>query len=402
MNQNLIYRKYAENIISSYKDKPVIKVITGIRRSGKSFLLKLIKETLLKTENPDCIIYIDFEDFDNSSYLDLNYLYSFIKTQSSKTNKKLYLLFDEIQELDGWEKCINSLYASETIDCDIYITGSNAKLLSSELTTYISGRYVNIEVQPLSYREFLTFHKLADSDKSFEKFITQGGFPGLKDMNTDDSVKKYLEGIYSTVLLKDIIRRNNIRDANMLEKIILYICDNIGNIFSANKIAQFMKSQQRKISVETIYNNLKYLQNAFFIYKVPRYDLKGKKILETMEKYYIADQGLKYFLQGFKQDYISGILENIVFLELIRRDYKVFIGKTGDLEVDFVAEKNGERIYIQVTYLLVDEKTIAREYAPLKLIEDNHPKMILSMDSLPDSNTDGIIRMNLRKWILEE
>ena len=399
MNQNLIYRKYAENIISSYKDKPVIKVITGIRRSGKSFLLKLIKETLLKTENPACIIYIDFEDFDNSSYLDLNYLYSFIKTQSSKTNKKLYLLFDEIQELDGWEKCINSLYASETIDCDIYITGSNAKLLSSELTTYISGRYVNIEVQPLSYREFLTFHKLADSDKSFEKFITQGGFPGLKDMNTDDSVKKYLEGIYSTVLLKDIIRRNNIRDANMLEKIILYICDNIGNIFSANKIAQFMKSQQRKISVETIYNNLKYLQNAFFIYKVPRYDLKGKKILETMEKYYIADQGLKYFLQGFKQDYISGILENIVFLELIRRGYKVFIGKTGDLEVDFVAEKNGERIYIQVTYLLVDEKTIAREYAPLKLIEDNHPKMILSMDSLPDSNTDGIIRMNLRKWI---
>ena len=163
-----------------------------------------------------------------------------------------------------------------------------------------------------------------------------------------------------------------------------------------------MKSQQRKISVETIYNNLKYLQNAFFIYKVPRYDLKGKKILETMEKYYIADQGLKYFLQGFKQDYISGILENIVFLELIRRGYKVFIGKTGDLEVDFVTEKNGERIYIQVTYLLVDEKTIAREYAPLKLIEDNHPKMILSMDSLPDSNTDGIIRMNLRKWILEE
>ena len=202
-------------------------------------------------------------------------------------------------------------------------------------------------------------------------------------------------------LLKDIIQRNNIRDTNFLEKMILYVCDNIGNIFSANTIAKFMKSQRRSMSVETIYNNLKFLEEAFVIYKVPRFDLKGKKILETLEKYYLADQGIKYFLQGFKDSHINGILENIVFVELIRRGYKVYVGKFGELEIDFIAQKNEERIYIQVCYLMADENTKAREYLPLTQIKDNYPKLILSLDDLPKSNEGGIIRMNLREWLLK-
>ncbi|MCI5599889.1 MAG: ATP-binding protein [Hallerella porci] len=401
MKKNPVFRDYAKKILESYKDTPVIKVITGIRRAGKSFVLELLQESLLKTANADCVIKIDFEDFDNQEFLDLQFLYSFIKKRAEKTQKKLYLLFDEIQELEGWEKCINSLYSSQVIDCDIYITGSNAKLLSSELATYISGRYVNIQIQPLSYQEFLRFHKTKDSKNVFNKFLSIGGFPGLKDMKSKDSIESYLEGIYSTVLLKDIIQRNNIRDTNFLEKMILYVCDNIGNIFSANTIAKFMKSQRRSMSVETIYNNLKFLEEAFVIYKVPRFDLKGKKILETLEKYYLADQGIKYFLQGFKDSHINGILENIVFVELIRRGYKVYVGKFGELEIDFIAQKNEERIYIQVCYLMADENTKAREYLPLTQIKDNYPKLILSLDDLPKSNEGGIIRMNLREWLLK-
>lgn len=403
MIEKMIFRKQSEEIIKLYKDKNVIKILSGIRRSGKSFMLRLLRENFIKTGiSENQILYIDFEDFENAQYLASKNLYAFVKEQNQKVGgKRLYLLFDEIQEVEDWEKIVNSLYSSEKIDCDIYLTGSNANLLSSELATYLSGRYVNISVFPLSYKEFLDFYAVDDSNESFLRFMKFGGFPGLKELSGSElSLKAYIDGIYSTVLLKDVISRNKIRDTAVLEKIILYITDNIGNIFSAKKISDFMKSNGRSLAVETVYNDINYLQSALFLYKVPRFDLKGKKLLETMEKYYIADTGFRFQLLGFSDNAINGLLENIVFIELLRREYKVCIGKIGEYEIDFVAEKNGIREYFQVSYLLSSEETREREYRPLELLNDNYPKYILTLDDLPESNTNGIIRMNLRKWLL--
>ena len=403
MIEKMIFRKQSEEIIKLYKDKNVIKILSGIRRSGKSFMLRLLRENFIKTGiSENQILYIDFEDFENAQYLASKNLYDFVKEQNQKVGgKRLYLLFDEIQEVEDWEKIVNSLYSSEKIDCDIYLTGSNANLLSSELATYLSGRYVNISVFPLSYKEFLDFYVVDDSNESFLRFMKFGGFPGLKELSGSElSLKAYIDGIYSTVLLKDVISRNKIRDTAVLEKIILYITDNIGNIFSAKKISDFMKSNGRSLAVETVYNDINYLQSALFLYKVPRFDLKGKKLLETMEKYYIADTGFRFQLLGFSDNAINGLLENIVFIELLRREYKVCIGKIGEYEIDFVAEKNGVREYFQVSYLLSSEETMEREYRPLELLNDNYPKYILTLDDLPESNTNGIIRMNLRNWLL--
>ena len=403
MIEKLLFRKQSEEIIKLYKDKNVIKILSGIRRSGKSFMLRLLRENFIKTGiSENQILYIDFEDFENAQYLASKNLYAFVKEHNQKVGgKRLYLLFDEIQEVEDWEKIVNSLYSSEKIDCDIYLTGSNANLLSSELATYLSGRYVNISVFPLSYKEFLDFYAVDDSNESFLRFMKFGGFPGLKELSGSElSLKAYIDGIYSTVLLKDVISRNKIRDTAVLEKIILYITDNIGNIFSAKKISDFMKSNGRSLAVETVYNDINYLQSALFLYKVPRFDLKGKKLLETMEKYYIADTGFRFQLLGFSDNAINGLLENIVFIELLRREYKVCIGKIGEYEIDFVAEKNGVREYFQVSYLLSSEETREREYRPLELLNDNYPKYILTLDDLPESNTNGIIRMNLRKWLL--
>ena len=405
MQEPIIFRNQSQEILQLYKDKNIIKILSGIRRAGKSFMLRLLRENLLKDgikENQ--ILYIDFEDYENAVYLDSKKLYEFVKNQNEIVNgKRLYLLFDEIQEVQNWEKCVNSLYSSEKIDCDIYLTGSNANLLSSELATYLSGRYVNISVFPLSYKEFLEFYNETDSSESFFKYMKFGGFPGLKELSGSElSLKAYIDGIYSTVLLKDVISKNKIRDTAVLEKIILYIIDNIGNIFSAKRISDFMKSSGRSLAVETVYNDLQFLQSALFLYKVPRYDLKGKKILETMEKYYIADTGFRFQLLGFSDSAINGLLENLVYIELLRRGYKVYIGKSGDYEIDFVAEKNGTVEYYQVCYLLSSEETRLRELRSLESLDDNYPKYILTLDDLPQSNANGIIRMNLRNWLLEK
>ncbi|WP_147613646.1 ATP-binding protein [Treponema pectinovorum] len=407
MKQFALNRFGIDEIISLYKDKPVIKVLQGIRRCGKSFMLELLAQKMIQSGvNQNQIVLLNFEDFENVELLDSKKLYDYIKKRNeSADGKKVYLFLDEIQEVADWEKVVNSIYSSTTVDSDIYITGSNANLLSSELATYLSGRYVLIHVWPLSYREFLYFNSERDSPDAFKKFIEYGGFPGLKDMMENPvQIHSYLEGIYSTVLLKDVISRNKIRDTGILEKIILYIADNVGNIFSAKRISDFMKNGGRSLSVETIYNDLEYLKNALVLYKVPRYDLRGKKILETMEKYYLADQGLLSFLHGFKDTYINGILENIVYIELLRRGYKVFIGKIRDAEIDFVVEKGGERIYIQVAYLITTEEIKEREIRPLKsllALGDNFPKLILTMDELPVSNENGIVRKNIREWILD-
>ena len=403
MTQNVFDRINSDEIISLYKDKPVIKILQGIRRAGKSFMLELIARKILAGGiGKEQIVMVNFEDFENSELLNPRALYDFVKQKSSECDgKRLYLLFDEIQESDGWEKCINSLYASKTIDADIYLTGSNAKLLSSELATLLSGRYVTINVNPLSYKEFLYFNGASDSAETFRRFLTVGGFPGLKDMmESEVQIRSYLEGIYSTVILKDVIAHNKIRDADILGRIIQYAADNVGNIFTAKRIADFMKSNGRNISVETIYNDLQYLQDAFIISKVQRYDIRGKKLLETMEKYYFADHGLLFLLHGYKDTYINGILENIVFTELVGRGYSVKIGKFLDTEIDFVATKGNDTQYIQVSYLINSEETKEREYRPLLAISDNFPKLILTMDDLPQSNEGGIIRKNIREWLL--
>ena len=366
----MIKREQYLKEIRKFMDKPIIKVITGMRRSGKSMILKLIsKELEEKGINKENIIFINFESLMFAKFSNFQKLYSYIIEKSKNLAGKIYILLDEIQEVASWEKMINSLLVD--LDCDIYITGSNANLLSSELATYIAGRYVEIKVFPLSFKEFIDFSKIQNPEKIysneeyFEKYLQFGGLPAIHNFNQDKtSIYQYLTDIYNSVLLKDVVARNNIRDIELLERIILYIFDNIGNIFSAKKISDFLKNQGRKLSVETVYNYLKALENAYIISKVQRYDIKGKSILETQKKFYLLDLGLKHSQLGYKANDIAGHLENIIYLELLRRKYNVNIGKLKTKEIDFIAQKEDKKLYIQVTYLLASENTIEREFSP--------------------------------------
>ena len=393
--------------IKKYINKPIIKVITGMRRSGKSMILKLIQEELqnigIVKEN---IIYMNFESLIFMDIKDFEALYKHIIEKTSDKKGKIYILLDEIQEVKGWEKAINSFLVD--LDVDIYITGSNANLLSSELATYIAGRYVEIKIYPLSFQEYIDFvsennkENPLSLDEYFNQYLNFGGLPGIHIFNYNkEEIYQYLVDVYNSILLRDVITRNNIRDIELLERVVLYIMDNIGNIFSAKSISDFLKNQGRKLSVETIYNYLKALENAFIISKVQRYDIKGKNILETQEKYYLSDLGFRHAKLGYQSNDISGYLENIVFLELLRRKYKVNIGKQDNKEIDFVANLRDENLYLQVTYLLASLETIEREFSPLKSIKDNYPKMVLSMDSLPESNIEGIKRKRIIDFLLE-
>ena len=393
--------------IKKYINKPIIKVITGMRRSGKSMILKLIQEELqnigIVKEN---IIYINFESLIFMDIKDFEALYKHIIEKTSDKKGKIYILLDEIQEVKGWEKAINSFLVD--LDVDIYITGSNANLLSSELATYIAGRYVEIKIYPLSFQEYIDFvsennkENPLSLDEYFSQYINFGGLPGIHIFNYNkEEIYQYLVDVYNSILLRDVIARNNIRDIELLERVVLYIMDNIGNTFSAKSISDFLKNQGRKLSVETIYNYLKALENAFIISKVQRYDIKGKNILETQEKYYLSDLGFRHSKLGYQSNDISGYLENIVFLELLRRKYKVNIGKQNNKEIDFVANLRGENLYLQVTYLLASEETIEREFSPLKSIKDNYSKLVLSMDNLPESNIEGIKRKKIIDFLLE-
>ena len=393
--------------IKKYINKPIIKVITGMRRSGKSMILKLIQEELqnigIVKEN---IIYMNFESLIFMDIKDFEALYKHIIEKTSDKKGKIYILLDEIQEVKGWEKAINSFLVD--LDVDIYITGSNANLLSSELATYIAGRYVEIKIYPLSFQEYIDFvsennkENPLSLDEYFTQYLNFGGLPGIHIFNYNkEEIYQYLVDVYNSILLRDVIARNNIRDIELLESVVLYIMDNIGNIFSAKSISDFLKNQGRKLSVETIYNYLKALENAFIISKVQRYDIKGKNILETQEKYYLSDLGFRHAKLGYQSNDISGYLENIVFLELLRRKYKVNIGKQDNKEIDFVANLRDENLYLQVTYLLASLETIEWEFSPLKSIKDNYPKMVLSMDSLPESNIEGIKRKRIIDFLLE-
>ena len=396
------------NEIKKFINKPIVKVITGMRRSGKSIILKLLSQELIENGvEKENIIEINFESLMFSELTEFKKLYIYIMEKAQELQGKVYIFLDEIQEVEHWEKAINSLMVD--LDCDIYITGSNANLLSSELATYIAGRYVEIKVYPLSFKEYIEFAKVENpsqtlsNEEYFEQYLKFGGLPAIHNFDYDkDTIYQYLEDIYNSVLLKDVIARNGIRDIELLERIVLYVLDNIGNTFSAKNISDFLKSQGRKLSRETVYNYLKALENAYIISRVQRYDIKGKSILETQEKFYLTDLGLRHTKLGYRANDIAGYLENIIYLELLRRKYTVNIGKLGTKEIDFIGTLRDEKLYIQVTYLLASPETIEREFSPLKSVQDNYPKYVLSMDNLENYNIDGIIREKIIDFLLNE
>ena len=401
----MIKREIYMQRIRPFMNTDLIKVFTGIRRAGKSVMLELVKNELnesgISEENFLCI---NFEQFSNSQYLDVQSLYKKIVDFQKNTEGKIYLFFDEIQEVTGWEKCINSCRID--FDCDIYITGSNAKLLSGELATYLAGRYVEFVIYPFSFAEFFEMNRLKNPnlDKStcFMQFLKTGGMPFLSNFPDDDSAKsQYLIDIYNSVVLKDVVKRNNIRDVDTLERIVAYAFSNIGHIFSATSLSKYFKSENRKISHDTILNYLKFCSDAFLFYKINRYDLEGKKIVSVNEKYYCADHGLREALFGKNIQNIDQVLENIVCLELLRRNYKVYVGKKGDLEIDFIAEKQGKKIYVQVAYLLANEETIKREFSVYNSVKDSYPKYVVSMYEL-DFSQNGIIHKNIKDFLFME
>ncbi len=387
-----------------YKDKPLIKVITGIRRCGKSTLLQLFKKKLLDSGVPkNHIIFMNFESFAFDHITTPGALHSYLQKKLTQSNYTHYLLLDEIQMVPSWEKVINSLLVDARVD--IYITGSNAYLLSSELATLLSGRYVEIKMLPLSFKEYLNFTKpssLQNVQQSFQQYMEYGSFPTVVDLLTHpETIGPFLEGIFHTVLVKDVIHRNEIRDSALLENLLKFIASNIGSIVSTKKISDYLISNGRKTTPDTIDNYLQMLEKAFIIYKAPRYDLKGKLFLKTLEKYYLVDIGIRNQLCGLRNVDIGHLLENIVFLELLRRGYEVSIGKIGPLEVDFVARKAKDIHYFQVSATILDENTRNRELKPLQEINDNYSKTILTLDQTPFIDYAGIKVVHLIDFLRE-
>jgi len=384
----------------------VIKVLTGIRRSGKSVMLKLLMEELKNRGiNEKQFIYINFENLKYRNLKNYERLYDFILNKVDDKYKSYYIFLDEIQEVEEWERCVNSLRVDEDFNFDIYITGSNAKLLSGELSTYLAGRYIEFVVYPFSFKEFFEImkekNKEIDLKEAFQDYVKFGGMPFLHNLDYNfEASMQYLQDLYASIILKDITQRNNIRDTDLLERIINYVVMNIGNTFSATSISKFFKSENRKVATETILNYIKACEEAFLVYKVARNDLLGKKILNVNEKYYIADHGIREAIMENNQKNINQILENIVYFEMLRRGYNVKIGKVDNLEVDFVCKKNDETIYIQVSYLLASEDTKEREFSVLENIKDNYPKYVLSMDEF-DMSRNGIKHVNLIEFLIK-
>ena len=383
----------------------LVKVMTGIRRSGKSVMLELVKQELLEMGVEKAqFISINFEDMRYLHLCTAQVLHQEILTRAEGIAGKVYLFFDEIQEVKDWEKCVNSLRVA--LDCDIYITGSNAKLLSGELATYLGGRYVEFVIYPFSLAEFLELYRPTDpratAGQCFQQYLRFGGMPYLSRLNyQEEPVRQYLSDLYDSVQLKDIIKRNKVRDVDLLERILAYVMANVGTTFSAGSLTKFFKSEQRSVSPETVLNYIRYCCDAYLFYQVKRQDLQGKQILATSEKYYIADHGIREAVFGGNMRDINLVLENIVFLELLRRGYTVTVGKAGEKEVDFVCDRRGEKLYVQVTYLLASEETIAREFGVYDSIRDNFPKYVVSMDEL-DLSRSGIKHRNIRDFLLAE
>ena len=381
----------------------LVKVMTGMRRSGKSVMLELIKNEL--TENgisAEQFISINFEDMRFSHLLTAQALHDEIMQRAENINGKVYLFFDEIQEVDEWEKCINSLRV--VLDCDIYITGSNARLLSGELATHLGGRYVEFIIYPFSFAEFLELYRTTEPDTSveqcFRKYLTLGGMPYLANLGyADEPSRQYLADVFNSVQLKDVIKRNKIRDVDLLERIIAYVMANTGTTFSASSLVKFFRNEHRTVATETVLNYIKYCCEAYLFYQVKREDLQGKQILSTNEKYYIADHGIREAVFGGNMRDINLVLENIVFMELLRRGYDVTVGRVGEKEIDFVCDKRGEKLYVQVAYLLASEETVSREFGVYDSVRDNFPKYVVTMDEI-DMSRNGIKHRHIRDFLM--
>jgi predicted AAA+ superfamily ATPase len=406
VDQLLIRRERYLEIIGNYLDKPVIKVITGMRRSGKSAILALLREELLQRgRDGERIVFLNFESRSLASLSDAESLYNYVTEYARKKPGRLYIMLDEVQRIAGWERTVASFRVD--FDCDIYVTGSNTSLLAGELHNLLAGRFVEIPVYPLSFTEHLIFTRVKGEDEGkdqngqFIDYLRYGGLPGIHEMDINsDAVYPYLTDIFNSVMLKDVIARHHIRDTELLERIVKFLMDNMGHIFSAKSISDFLKNQGRKLSTETVYNYLAGLEEAFLIRKVNRFDIKGKRQLETQEKYFFEDHGIKHAIQGYRDNEIPGLLENLVYMELRRRGFQVYIGQLGQREVDFIAIRREEKLYIQVCYLLSDSAVAEREFAPLLEIRDQYPKLVLSMDPIWDYTKEGVRRRNLVDWLL--
>ena len=400
----MIKRERYMSQIRPFIGRDLIKVMTGIRRSGKSVMLELVKEELVESGvDPANFISINFEDMRYGHLLNAQALHNHVLERTEQMNGKAYLFFDEIQEVQDWERSINSFRVA--LDCDIYITGSNAKLLSGELATYLAGRYVEFVIYPFSYDEFMELYRTvepgATDAQCFQKYLLSGGMPYLANLRyMEASSRQYLTDLFNSVQLKDIVKRNKVRDVDLLERIISYVMANVGTTFSANSMVKFFRNEHRTVATETILNYLKFCADAFLLFQVKRQDLQGKQILATNEKYYIADHGIREAVYGGNMRDINLILENIVYLELLRRGYDVTVGKAGEKEIDFVCELQGQKLYIQVTYLLASADTVNREFGAYDSIRDNFPKYVVSLDEF-DMSRDGIKHMNIRDFLLK-
>ena len=392
--------EYLENLIS-FKDKNLIKVITGIRRCGKSTMFELyqsyLKENGVEEEQ---IITVNLEDGDYRGIRTSEKLYQYVESKLVKSNKN-YVFLDEVQQVENFQEAVDWLYVKKNVD--LYITGSNAFLLSGELATLLSGRYVEIKMFPLSFKEYISAYPgNTNTGALYMNYLQNSSFPGALELARKQDIRVYLEGIYNTILLKDIVTRKKISDPSMLQSVVEFMFDNIGNMYSSTKIANAMTSSGRKISVPTVENYLSALCDSFILYKVGRYDIKGKQYLATGAKYYAADIGLRYFILGIKQADMGHILENIVYLELIRRGYEVHIGKVGDAEVDFIAIGAEGEEYYQVSQTVLEEQTLKRELSSLDAIKDHNPKYLLTMDYTPLTSYNGIKQVNVLEWLLKK
>lgn len=391
--------------IMPFVDTPFVKILTGVRRCGKSTILKMIIKKLREEKHVDDEQILSYR-FDSMEYEDMTTKELYLELKSKIIqSKKIYLFLDEIQEIEGWEKVVNTL--ASDFDVDIYITGSNSRMMSSEISTYLTGRYITFHIYTLSFEEYLMFKKsyttLKDLKQEFSQYVRLGGFPAthLQDYSQDE-VYTIVKDIYNSTIFSDIVRRNQVKKIDQLERVVKYTFNNIGNTFSAKSISNYFKSEQRKIDNETVYSYLEKLQKAYILHKCSRYDLQGKDILKTQEKFYLADVSLRYSVLGYTVDSVAASLENIVYLELKRRGYDVYIGKIKDKEIDFVATKQNEKIYVQVTQEIKSEKTQKREYEQLLEIRDNYPKYVVMADDFAGGNYEGIKTMNIVDFLLSK
>ena len=396
----LIQREEYLNKLIALKDKKIIKVVTGVRRCGKSKLLEMYRQWLLKQGvEEERIVSINFEDLDFEDLTDYKKLHTYLKERLVKDNMT-YIFLDEIQNVEQFPKVVDSLYIKDNVD--IYITGSNAHMLSSEIATLLSGRYIQIEMLPLSFKEYMiSTGSMNDRGIKYVDYLQNSSFPYTLELEgQSDEIRNYLEGLYNTIVVKDIINHSKISEPMMLKSILKFIFDNIGNPLSSKKIADTMTSSGRKIDTRTVEKYLDALTESYIIYQAKRYNIKGKQYLKTLEKYYVVDIGLRLMLFGSKQIDAGRILENIVYLELLRRGYDVYVGKVDEFEVDFVAQNGKGTTYFQVALSVRDEKTLERELHSLRAIKDHYPKILLTMDDDPEVHYDGIRRINARDWLL--